>query len=55
MLIERLRVAAEEGRVELERRLRERVDEIALELPVDQAMIAQEIVRAAQRSDISRK
>jgi uncharacterized protein (TIGR00255 family) len=52
-LIERLRLAAQEGRAELERRLRERVDEIALELPVDQAMIAQEIVRAAQRSDIS--
>jgi uncharacterized protein (TIGR00255 family) len=52
-LIERLRLAAEAGRAELERRLRERVDEIALELPVDQAMIAQEIVRAAQRSDIS--
>jgi len=53
VLIERLRVAAEEGRAELERRLRDRVDEISLELPVDQAMIAQEIVRAAQRSDIS--
>jgi uncharacterized protein (TIGR00255 family) len=52
-LIDRLRVAAEEGRSELERRLRERIDEIALELPVDQAMIAQEIVRTAQRSDIS--
>ena len=52
-LIEGLRVAAEDGRVELERRLRDRVDEIALELPVDQAMIAQEIVRTAQRSDIS--
>ena len=53
MLIEGLRVAAEDGRVALERRLRERIDEIARELPVDQAMIAQEIVRAAQRSDIS--
>ena len=53
LLIEGLRVAAEDGRVGLERRLRERIDEIALELPVDQAMIAQEIVRAAQRSDIS--
>jgi uncharacterized protein (TIGR00255 family) len=52
-LIERLRVAAEDGRGELERRLRERIDEIALELPVDQAMIAQEIVRTAQRSDIA--
>ena len=53
MLIEGLRVAAEDGRVTLERRLRDRIDEIALELPIDQAMIAQEIVRAAQRSDIS--
>jgi uncharacterized protein (TIGR00255 family) len=53
LLIEGLRVAAEQGRRELERRLRDRIDEIALELPVDQAMIAQEIVRAAQRSDIS--
>jgi uncharacterized protein (TIGR00255 family) len=52
-LIERLRVLAEEGRAELERRLRERIDEIAMELPVDQAMIAQEIVRTAQRSDIA--
>jgi uncharacterized protein (TIGR00255 family) len=52
-LIDRLRVAAEDGRGELERRLRERIDEIVLELPVDQAMIAQEIVRTAQRSDIS--
>ena len=52
-LIERLRMAADEGRVALENRLRERVDEIRQELPVDQAMIAQEIVRAAARSDIS--
>jgi uncharacterized protein (TIGR00255 family) len=53
MLIERLRLAADNGRSELERRLRDRIEEISLELPVDQAMIAQEIVRAAQRSDIS--
>jgi uncharacterized protein (TIGR00255 family) len=52
-LIERLRMAADEGRATLENRLRERVDELRLELPVDQAMIAQEIVRAAARSDIS--
>ena len=52
-LIERLRLAADEGRVALETRLRERVDELRLELPVDQAMIAQEIIRAAARSDIS--
>ena len=52
-LIERLRLSADEGRVELENRLRDRIDELRLELPVDQAMIAQEIVRAAARSDIS--
>ena len=52
-LIERLRLAADEGRGAVELRLRDRVAEIALELPVDQAMVAQEIVRAAARSDIS--
>ena len=52
-LIEGLTAAAGEGRDGLERRLHERVHEIYLELPVDQALIAQEIVRAAARSDIS--
>jgi uncharacterized protein (TIGR00255 family) len=52
-LIERLRGAADEGRAAVEGRLRERVAEISAELPVDQAMLAQEIVRAAARSDIS--
>ena len=52
-LIERLRAAAEEGRVAVEARLRDRTAEISAELPVDQAMLAQEIVRAAARSDIS--
>jgi uncharacterized protein (TIGR00255 family) len=52
-LIERLRVAADQGRVALESRLRERIDELSFELPVDHAMIAQEIVRAVSRSDIS--
>jgi len=52
-LIERLAEAADTGRSELEARLRERVSELGFELPVDQAMIAQEIVRAAARSDIS--
>jgi uncharacterized protein (TIGR00255 family) len=52
-LIERLRLAADEGRIGLETRLRERIDELRLELPIDQAMVAQEIVRAAARSDIS--
>jgi uncharacterized protein (TIGR00255 family) len=52
-LINRLESAAEQGRVEVESRLHERVAEISRELPVDQAMIAQEIVRSAARSDIS--
>jgi uncharacterized protein (TIGR00255 family) len=52
-LIEHLRVAADHGRGALESRLRERIEELRLELPVDHAMIAQEIVRAAARSDIS--
>ena len=52
-IIERLRLAAEEGRAAVEIRLRDRVAEISAELPVDQAMVAQEIVRAAARSDIS--
>ena len=52
-LIERLRVAADDGRIDLEARLHERIRDLSLELPVDQAMLAQEVVRAAARSDIS--
>ncbi len=52
-LIERLAEAAATGRRDLEARLHERVREIGVQLPVDEAMIAQEIVRAAARSDIS--
>ena len=52
-LIERLALAADKGRSELQARLEDRVREISLELPVDEAMIAQEIVRSAARSDIS--
>lgn len=52
-MIARLARAAEEGRVELEARLADRVKELAMQLPVDQAMVAQEIVRTAQRSDVS--
>ena len=37
----------------LEARLHDRVREISEQLPVDQAMVAQEIVRMAGRSDIS--
>ena len=52
-LIEGLAAAADVGRRDLEARLHERVREIGLQLPIDEAMIAQEIVRAAARSDIS--
>jgi uncharacterized protein (TIGR00255 family) len=52
-VIERLRDAAEQGRAALETRLHDRVREISEQLPVDQAMVAQEIVRVAGRSDIS--
>jgi len=52
-LVVQLAAAADEGRGSLEARLKERVREISFELPVDQAMIAQEIVRTAARSDIS--
>ena len=52
-MIERMRVAAEDGRVAVEARLHERIAEISAELPVDQAMLAQEVVRAAARSDIT--
>jgi uncharacterized protein (TIGR00255 family) len=52
-LIERLSDAAADGRVDLESRLAERVRELSMQLPVDQAMVAQEIVRTAQRSDVS--
>jgi uncharacterized protein (TIGR00255 family) len=52
-MIEQLRAAAEEGRVVVEARLHERIAEISAELPVDQAMVAQEVVRAAARSDIT--
>jgi uncharacterized protein (TIGR00255 family) len=52
-LIEVLRAAADQGRESVEARLHERIAEISAELPVDQAMVAQEVVRAAARSDIS--
>jgi uncharacterized protein (TIGR00255 family) len=51
--IESLRTAAETGRRELEGRLHDRVAEMMTQLPVDQAMVAQEIVRTAARSDIT--
>jgi uncharacterized protein (TIGR00255 family) len=52
-LIARISTAANSGREQLESRLLERAREIANALPIDQAALSQEVVRAAQRSDIS--
>src|SRR5687768_5556785 len=52
-LITRIATAANTGREELEARLLERAREIAAALPIDQAALSQEVVRVAQRSDIS--
>ena len=52
-LIARIAAAADTGRVELEARLLDRAREIAGTLPIDQAALSQEVVRVAQRSDIS--
>jgi uncharacterized protein (TIGR00255 family) len=52
-LIARIATAAQSGRAELVDRLLERSREIAAALPIDQALLSQEVVRVAQRSDIS--
>src|SRR5260221_2921669 len=52
-LVERIAVAADEGRAGVEARLRERVRQLREELQADETAVAQEIVRAAARSDIS--
>ena len=52
-LVERIAVAADEGRTAVEDRLRERVRQLREELQADEAAVAQEIVRMAARSDIS--
>jgi uncharacterized protein (TIGR00255 family) len=52
-LIERLEVAADTGRHDVESRLAERVKELMSIVPADPVAIAQEIVRVAQRSDIA--
>ncbi len=52
-LIARIAATANTGRQELEARLLERARDIATTLPVDQSALAQEVVRVAQRSDIS--
>ena len=52
-LVERVAVAAAEGTADVQARLAARVRELAAEAPVDQNLIAQEIVRTAARSDIN--
>jgi uncharacterized protein (TIGR00255 family) len=52
-VIEDLARAANEGRVATEARLATRVRELAFEVPVEPALIAQEVVRFVSRSDIS--
>jgi uncharacterized protein (TIGR00255 family) len=45
--------AADTGRIDLETRLLERARELSAALPVDQSALSQEVVRVAQRSDIT--
>jgi uncharacterized protein (TIGR00255 family) len=52
-LVERISVAADEGRHAIEQRLAERVGQLRADLQADEAAVAQEIVRTAARSDIS--
>jgi uncharacterized protein (TIGR00255 family) len=52
-LVERIAAAAAEGRAAVEARLAERVKEIARTVEADATAVAQEIVKAAARSDIS--
>ena len=52
-LVERIAVAADEGRAAMEQRIADRVRELRVDLQADETAIAQEIVRMASRSDIS--
>jgi uncharacterized protein (TIGR00255 family) len=52
-LVERIAVAADEGRAAMEERLHARVRELREQLQADETAVAQEIVRSASRSDIS--
>ena len=52
-LVERVAVAADEGRASMEQRLTERVAQLRVDLQADETAVAQEIVRTAARSDIS--
>jgi uncharacterized protein (TIGR00255 family) len=52
-LVERIAVAADEGRAALEQRVADRVHELRADLQADETAVAQEIVRMASRSDIT--
>ncbi len=52
-MVERVAVAADEGRAALEQRLTDRVTQLRIDLQADEAAVAQEIVKWAARSDIS--
>jgi uncharacterized protein (TIGR00255 family) len=52
-LVEKIALAADEGRAAMEARIAERVKELRTELGADETAVAQEIVRMAARSDIS--
>jgi uncharacterized protein (TIGR00255 family) len=52
-MVERIAVAADEGRLGLEQRLAERVAQVRADLQADETSVAQEIVKWAARSDIS--
>ncbi len=52
-LVERIAVAADQGRIAMEERLADRVRELRTQLQADETAVAQEIVRTAARSDIS--
>jgi uncharacterized protein (TIGR00255 family) len=52
-MVERIAVAAQEGEAGVRARLAERVRELAADLGADAALVAQEIVKTAARSDIS--
>jgi uncharacterized protein (TIGR00255 family) len=52
-MVERVALAAEEGRLGMEQRLAERVAQIRTDLQADENAVAQEIVKWAARSDIS--
>lgn len=52
-MVERVAVAADEGRAALEQRLTDRVTQLRVDLQADETAVAQEIVKWAARSDIS--